>query len=77
MKKIHRFLKVFIFVQLGWCAGRVLIKYLDYMENPGIYEMLPDPWYYGVIPTIIFTAATVTITAIAFFVIGHLIKNSK
>lgn len=77
MKEIHRFLKVFIFVQLGWCVGRVFIKYLDYIKNPGIYEMLSDPWYYDVIPTIIFTAVTVTIMTIAFFVIGHLIKKPK
>ena len=75
MKELHKFLKVFIFVQLGACSGRVLQKYLDFIKHPELYASYSAPWYTGITLTVILTAITVLITAIAYFVVGHIIKK--
>lgn len=77
MKELHKFLKVFIFVQLGSCAGRVLQKYLDFVNHPELYASYAAPWYTGVTLTIILTAITVTITTISYFVVDYIIKKRK
>ena len=75
MKQLHKFLKIFIFLQLGSCCGRVLQMYLDFLNYPEIYAYNSAPWYTGITITVIFTAITVLITAIAYFVIGHILKK--
>ena len=77
MEKLHKFLKVFIFVQLGACAGRALAKYLDYVANPGRYIFQCAPWYTGIIITVILTAITVSITLVAWLIVGHCIKKRR
>ncbi len=77
MKQFHKFLKLFIFAQLGTCLGRVLHRYLDFVNHPGLYTMQSAPWYTGIILTVILTAVTVTITTIAYFVVGHVIKKRQ
>lgn len=73
MIELHKFLKVFIFVQLGSCSAHVVKKYLDFVNNPELYAA--HPWYYSITLTIILTAITVSITAIAYFIVGHIIKK--
>lgn len=75
MKKLHTFLKVFLFVQLGGCFGRVLAQYGDYKMHPALYEFYSAPWYTGILITAVLTAITVTLTAIAYFVVGHILKK--
>ena len=77
MEKAHKYLKIFIFVQLGACVGRILAKYYDYVKHPGLYAMQSAPWYLGVLITVCLTAVTVLLTTIAYFVIGHMIKRKK
>lgn len=77
MKKLHVFLKVFIFVQLGACVGRVLANYYDYVQHPAIYEVWSAPWYTRSLITVILMAITVTITTVAYFIVGRVIKKRE
>ena len=77
MKKIHEFLKVFIWVQLGTCFARVLQKCFDYINNPNIYAYYSAPWYTDIVITVIFTAITVLITVIAYYVVAYIIKKRE
>lgn len=77
MKGLHKFLKLFIFAQLGACVGRVLQKYLDFVNNPELYASYSAPWYKGVALSVILTAIMVTITTIVYFVVGHILKKRK
>ncbi len=77
MKKLHVFLRVFIFVQLGFCAGRVLVNYIDYVQHPLMYATWSAPWYTGSLITVILTAITVAITTAAYFIVGHAIKKRE
>ena len=75
MKELHRFFKVFIFVQLGAFTARVFQVYNDYSRHRELYESQSAPWYTDIILTAILTAITVSITIIAYFIIGHIIKK--
>lgn len=77
MKRLHGFLKVFIFVQLGACAGSVLQKYLDFVNHPELYAYYSAPWYTSITVTVILTAITVLLTTIAYFIVGHVIKKRE
>ena len=77
MKKLHQFLKVFIFVQLGACVGRVFVNYYDYVQHPLVYEVWSAPWYTGSLLTVALTAVAVTITAVAYFIVRHMIKKKE
>ena len=77
MKRIHKFLKLFIFAQLGSCAGRVLWQYYDYLKHPALYEMVGDPWYYRASRFAVITAVSVAITATAYFILGGIIKRKS
>ena len=77
MKGLHKFLKVFIWAQLGSCCGRVLQRYLDFVNHPEVYAYYSAPWYTGITITVILTAITVLITTIAYFVVGHIIKKRE
>ena len=77
MKQLHKLLKVFIWLQLGACCGRVLQRYLDFIQHPEIYAYYSAPRYTGILVTVILTAITVLITTIAYFVVGHIIKKRE
>ena len=71
MKKLEGFLKVFIFVQLGACAGRCLWRYVDYCLHPMIYAIQSAPWYLDCIVVLLLTAVTVGITLLAYLIVRH------
>ena len=77
MEKLHKFLKLFMFVEAGSCCGRILARYIYYIKYPKLYEMQSAPWYTSVILAIILTAVIITATAIAYFVVGHIIKKRR
>ena len=77
MKQLHKFLKIFIFLQLGSCCGRVLERYLNFVKHPDIYAFNSAPWYTGIVITVILTAITVSITTIAYFAVGHIIRKRE
>ena len=77
MKKLHVFLKVFIFVQLGACVGRVLVDYIDYVQHPLLYATWSAPWYTQSLITVALTAITVTITAVVYFAVSRVIKKRE
>ena len=81
MKQLHKFLKILIVFQLGACCGNVLRRYLDFVNHPEIYAYYSDyysvPWYTDITNTVIFTAITVLVTTIAYFVVGHIIKKRE
>ena len=77
MKGLHKFLKVFIWLQFGSCCGRVLQMYLDFLNHPEIYASYSAPWYTGITITVILTAITVVITTIAYYIVGHIIKKRE
>lgn len=77
MKKLRVFLRLFLFAQLGFCAGRVAFNYIDYVQHPAIYEVWSAPWYTRSLITVILTVITATITMVAYFVVGHLIKKRE
>jgi len=77
MKKLHKFLKVFIFVQLGICVSRVSGRYIDFVKHPEVYAVQSAPWYYSIIFSLIFTAIAVLVTTIAYFVVGRIIKERE
>ena len=75
MEQTHKFLKIFFFVQLGACAGRVLAQYLHYVRYPGIYELQSAPWYTGITLTLLLTAVTAGLTALAWWLVGQKLKK--
>ena len=77
MKELHKFLKVFIFVQLGACTGRVLAQYLDYVKHPGLYAMQSAPWYTGIEITLILNAAIISVATVAYILVGRSIRKGE
>lgn len=77
MMQLHKFLKIFIFVQLGFCCGHVLQRYLDFVNHPEIYAYYSAPWYTGITITVILTVITVLITTIVYFLVGNIIKKRE
>lgn len=77
MKRLHKFLKVFIFVQLGSCAGDVLRQYMHYVNHPERYITWSAPWYTGIQLTVALTAVTVALTAMAYFAVGRMIRRRE
>ena len=75
MKQLHVFLKCFIFVELGSCVARSVADYVDYLRYPNLYAIQSAPWYTGTMIRVILTAITVTITAIAYFAVGRVLKK--
>ena len=52
MKQLHKLLKVFIWLQLGACCGRVLQRYLDFIQHPEIYAYYSAPRYTAILPQV-------------------------
>lgn len=75
MRKLHRFLKFFLFAQIGSCSGYILRIYNDCLKHPYMYEIPYVSLYSRVAPTIIRTAITVVITVVAYLIVGHKIKR--
>ncbi|MBQ8910000.1 MAG: hypothetical protein IJY91_03045 [Oscillospiraceae bacterium] len=74
MKELHKFLKVFIFFQLGACLADVYEKFTHFTNNPGLYD---EPLYYGITLTLARSAGLILLTTIAYFVVGHIIKKRE
>ena len=77
MNQLHRFLKTFIFVQLGACCGRVLFRYLDYVNHPEWYALRSAPWYTGILLTVMLTAGMVLLTFLAYVLVGYVLKKRQ
>ncbi len=77
MKGLHKFLKVFIFVQLGACTGDVLRQYLHYVNHQEMYITWSAPWYTGIQLTVAFTAFTVALTTLAYFLVGRMLRRRE
>lgn len=77
MKQLHVFLKCFIFVELGSCVARSLGDYLDYLRYPELYAMRSAPWYTGILIRVSLTAIVIALTAIAYFVVGRVLKKRE
>ena len=75
MKWIHKFLKGFIFAELGACALRVIVLYNDYLRHSERYVIYSAPWYTEIVIILILTAIAVMITAAIYFVVGHIVKK--
>lgn len=76
LKKIRSFLKAFIFVDIGGFVGKSLFVFYHYKRYPGFYAMQSAPWYTEILATALVTAIIVTITLIAYIVLGYIIKKS-
>ena len=77
MKQLHRFLKVFIWVQLGSCCGSVLHKCFHYVKHPEMYAFNSAPWYTDIAVSLTLTAITVLITLAAYFAVGRVISKRE
>lgn len=77
MEQACKFLKIFFFVQLGGCAGRVLARYLDYVNHPGLYAAQSAPWYAGITLTLVLTAVTAGLTALAWWLVRRRLKKRQ
>ena len=77
MKKVRLFLKLFFFAQLGACVGRVVVNCIDYLQHPAIYEIQSAPWYTASLITALLTAVTAAITAVAYILIGRIIRKRE
>ena len=77
LKKIHTFLKCFIFVQLGAFFGDSLAEYINYRRYPERYEIMSAPWYTQILISALLTAIAVFLTALAYFILGRIIKKKK
>jgi len=75
MEGLRKFLKVFIFVELGSCVGRMLWHYVDYRKRPWLYELTSDTWFSRAAPYVIVAAAVIVVTAAAYFLLGYAIKR--
>ena len=73
MEKLHKFLKGLIFVELGACIGRVLVKYLHYVGHPIQYLANSAPWYIDT--AVILMVITILVTTIVYFVVGYILKK--
>jgi len=75
MERIHKFLKLAIFAQLGACIGRVFAKYLHYAQHPHLYLWQSAPWYTGILVTLAVTFVTVMLTTAAYFLVERYMKK--
>ncbi len=75
MVKLRDFLKAFFFVQLGACTGRVLMQYLDYRMNPVKYMVQSAPWYTASLITVLLTAITAGLTALAWWLVARKLRK--
>ena len=77
MKRFHRFLKSFIWTQLGCCCGSVLHQYFHYKKHPEMYAFNSAPWYMDIAVSLTLTAITVLITLAAYFAVGRVISKRE
>ena len=75
LKKTRRFLKCFIFVELGWLFGNSLADYIHYSRNTELYETMSAPWHTNILINALLTATVLLLTAVAYFIIGWVIKK--
>ena len=67
-----KFLKVFFFVQLGACAGdliRSALRYEKYLTSAPLWVQL--------LPTLVLTAISLTLTAIAYALVCRAIRKKE
>ena len=72
MYKAKKFLKVFFFVQLGACAGDMLRSawcYKNYLTSA--------PLWMQFLPTLILTAISLTLTAVAYALVCRAIRRKE
>ncbi len=67
-----KFLKVFFFVQLGACAGDLLRSALHYEKY-----LTAAPLWLHFLPTLVLTALSLTITAIAYALVCRAIRKKE
>ena len=77
LEKARKFLKCFIFVELGSLFGRALADYIHYRRNPEFYETMSAPWYTDILLSAVLTAAVVLLTLSAYIILGHLSSKQK
>ena len=77
MKKALGWIKLWIYVDLGICAGRWLWLYLDVRKHPGLYELYSAPWYMQMVPYTVWTAAAQLIKAAVCLVLYYLIRKRQ
>ena len=75
MVKLRDFLKAFFFVQLGACSGRVLMQYIDYCRFPEKYMIQSAPWYTASLITVLLTAVTAGLTALAWWLVARKLRK--
>ncbi|MBE6695041.1 MAG: hypothetical protein E7587_01160 [Ruminococcaceae bacterium] len=77
LDKIRKFLKCFIFVELGSLFGKALADYIHYRRYPEFYEMMSAPWYTDILLSAVLTAAVVFLTFLAYIILGCVSKKQK
>ncbi len=77
LEKARKFLKCFIFVELGAFVGNALADYIHYTRYPELYEMMSAPWYTDILLSAVLTAAVVLLTLFAYIILGRVSKKRK
>lgn len=77
LEKTRKFLKCFIFVELGSLFGKALADYIHYKRNPELYEMMSAPWYTDILISAVLTAAAVLLTLFSYIILGHVSSKHK
>jgi hypothetical protein len=49
LRKIQHIMNVIIGVTIGLGLGNIIFTWVDYTQNPGLYEMQSVPWYTRII----------------------------
>ena len=70
LEKTRKFLKCFIFVELGAFVGNALADYIHYRRNPELYEIMSAPWYTDILISAVLTGAFLLLTVFSYITLG-------
>lgn len=77
MKKLEKYLKLAIYVELCLCTGRILYQCIDRWLRPMTYAAQSAPWYLGCIVTLVANGILIGITAILHLIVRHRNKRRE
>jgi len=77
LKKIKHIMFIVIGSTIGTCIGNALFVWVDYRNNPSLYEMYSSPWYTRIISVSVICGIILLVEiAVQCFVL-YKIKKSK
>lgn len=76
LRQVNRTLNYVIGSFLGVFLGHFLYRYLDFKNNPGLYEIQSAPWYTSIQVYGVFTAVVLVVAAVVKYLVKRKLEGS-